>query len=108
MPLIHTVPQNHCVIIERFGKYSKMQQHGLNFCIPVLDTIRQMSDWNGVATKQGYLIELSEQQTDTKPRQCQTSDNVTVIADAVVYWRITDAVKAVYNVDHLPRSLQDS
>lgn len=108
MPIIHTIPQNHCAIIERFGKFSKVQQHGLNFCIPILDTIKFLPEWNGEATKQGYLIELSEQQSDTKPRQAQTNDNVTVTADAVVYWRITDPVKAVYSVDILPRSIRDS
>ena len=108
MPIIHTIPQNHCVMIERFGKFSKVQQHGLNFCIPILDKIKSLPEWNGEATKQGYLIELSEQQSDTKPRQAQTNDNVTVTADAVVYWRISDPIKAVYNVDILPRSIRDS
>lgn len=108
MPLIHTIPQNHCVIIERFGKFSKVQNHGLNFCIPILDKVKQFPEWGGVCNKKGYFIELSEQQTDTIPRQCQTMDNVTVIADSVVYWRITDPVKAVYDVDILPKSVADS
>ncbi|MFW5983536.1 MAG: SPFH domain-containing protein, partial [bacterium] len=50
---------------------------------------------------------LSEQQTDTPTRQCQTVDNVTIDANASIYWKITDPVKAVYDVDVLPKSVSD-
>ena len=53
------------------------------------------------------LIELSEQKTDTPFRQCQTKDNVTIQADASVYWRIVDPIKAVYHVDILTSSVSD-
>lgn len=107
MSLIYTVPQNHCAIIERFGKFSSIQKEGLNFKIPILDTIKDLSTWEGQATKSDFLIELSEQKTDTPSRQCQTKDNVTVQANASVYWRIIDPIKAVYNVDILPTSISD-
>jgi regulator of protease activity HflC (stomatin/prohibitin superfamily) len=107
MQLIYTIPQNHCVIIERFGKFSSLQTEGLNFKLPFIDTIRYLNHWQGHAVKSNYLIELSEQKTDTPSRQCQTKDNVTVQANASVYWRIVDPVKAVYNVDVLPQSLAD-
>ena len=107
MALIYTIPQNHCVIIERFGKFSSVQNEGLNFKIPFLDSIKYLGNWQGQANKKGYLIELSEQKTDTPARQCQTKDNVTVQADASVYWRIVDPIKAVYNVDILPSSVSD-
>ena len=107
MALIYTIPQNHCVIIERFGKFSSVQKEGLNLKIPFLDSIRYLNNWQGQANKRGFLIELSEQKTDTPARQCQTRDNVTVQADAAVYWKIVDPVKAVYNVDILPSSVSD-
>lgn len=112
MPLIHTVPQNHVVIIERFGKFSKIQREGLRFLIPFLDEIKSLEDWRGTAVKQNYLgysafVELSEQQSDTPQRQAQTIDNVTVSANASVYWRIIDPVKAVYEIDHLPSAIAD-
>lgn len=40
-------------------------------------------------------------------RQCQTKDNVTIEADAAVYWKIIDPVKAIYEVDILPESVSD-
>jgi regulator of protease activity HflC (stomatin/prohibitin superfamily) len=107
MSLIYTIPQNHCVIIERFGKFSSVQNEGLNFLVPFLDNKKYLGNWQGQANKRGYLIELSEQKTDTPARQCQTKDNVTIQADASVYWKIIAPIKAVYNVDILPSSISD-
>jgi regulator of protease activity HflC (stomatin/prohibitin superfamily) len=109
MSIIFTVPQSHCVIIERFGKFSSVKHQGLAFKLPVIDSIRRVSeDWGDVANKRGYLIELTEQQSDTGKRICQTHDNVTARIDAVVYWQILDPRAALYEVDHLPISVTDS
>jgi len=107
MSLIYTVPQSHCVVIERFGKFSRIQQQGLRFRIPILEQIRRLDTWGGTANKNGFLVELTEQQTDTPPRQCHTKDNVPVTANASVYWRITDPKRALYEVDILPQSVSD-
>ncbi len=107
MSLIYTVPQSHCVVLERFGKFSRIQQQGLRFRIPILEQIRRLDTWGGTANKNGFLIELTEQQTDTPPRQCHTKDNVPVTANASVYWRITDPRRALYEVDILPQSVSD-
>ena len=107
MALIYTVPQNHVVLIKRFGKHSRVQLDGLRFKLPFIESIKKVRDWEGIANKRGFQIELSEQQTDTPKRQCQTLDNVTIDADASIYWRITDPVKAVYDIDILPKSVAD-
>jgi regulator of protease activity HflC (stomatin/prohibitin superfamily) len=107
MALIYTIPQNHVVLIQRFGKYSRVQRDGLRFKLPLVESFKTVYDWDGTANKNGYFIELSEQQTDTPPRQCQTLDNVTIDANASIYWRITDPVKAVYDIDVLPKSIAD-
>tara|TARA_B100000780_G_scaffold276706_1_gene245805 strand:+ start:922 stop:1761 length:840 start_codon:yes stop_codon:yes gene_type:complete len=107
MSLIYTVPQNHVVLIKRFGKHSKIQREGLRFKLPIIESFKTVDEWLGYANKRGYLIELSEQQTDTPSRQCQTLDNVTIDANASIYWRITDPVKAVYDIDILPKSVAD-
>ncbi len=62
---------------------------------------------NGIANKNDIHIELSEQQTDTPPRQCQSLDNVTMDINASIYWKITDPKKAVYDVDVLPKAISD-
>lgn len=107
MALIYTIPQNHVVLIKRFGKHSRVQRDGLRFKLPIIESIKYIPEWQGVANKRGYFIELSEQQTDTPSRQCQTLDNVTIDANASIYWRITDPVKAVYDIDILPKSIAD-
>lgn len=107
MALIYTIPQNHVVLIKRFGKHSRVQRDGLRFKLPFIETIKTVPEWTDTANKRGFLIELSEQQTDTPTRQCQTIDNVTIDANASIYWKITDPVKAVYDVDILPKSVSD-
>jgi len=106
---IYTVPQGHCVIVERLGKANRIQKAGLQFRIPILEKIRDVAaDWGGDANKDGIYIELTEQQTDAKARQTQTKDNVTLQAlDAVVYWKILDPMKALYEVDSLIQSVKD-
>ena len=107
---IYTVPQGHCVLIERLGKANRVQKAGLRFRIPIMETVRDVkSDWGLDANKEGVYIELTEQQTDAKARQTQTKDNVTLQAlDAVVYWKIIDPMKALYEVDRLIQSVKDT
>jgi regulator of protease activity HflC (stomatin/prohibitin superfamily) len=107
MALIYTIPQNHVVLIKRLGKHSRVQRNGLRFKLPFIESIKKVYEWEGVANKNDFFIELSEQQTDTPPRQCQTLDNVTIDANTLIYWRITDPVKAVYDIDILPKSIAD-
>ena len=104
--MITTIPQNHCRIVERFGKPVKVQQSGLAVRIPILDSVKVVSsEWGSDTNKNGVFIELSEQITDTNPRECITSDNAKVLVDSVVSWRIIAPLKAVYEVDALHRSL---
>ncbi len=104
--MITTIPQNHCRIIERFGKPVKVQHSGLAFKLPVIDKVRDVSDvWGAETNKNGKFIELTEQIVDTNPRECITKDNAKVTVDCVISWRVADPIKAVYEVDHLHQSL---
>jgi regulator of protease activity HflC (stomatin/prohibitin superfamily) len=107
MKLFYTVPQSHCAVIERFGKFSRVQREGLNFKLPFLESIKRLDAWGEDVNKQGWLIEMMEQQTDTPTRQTHTKDNVAVSANASVYWRIVDPRRALYEIDALPRSVCD-
>jgi len=104
---VFVVPQSHCLIIERFGKFSRVAGQGLRARVPFIERVREVPEWGTTANKRGREIELTEQQTDTDPRGCHTKDNVQVSANASVYWRIVDPVKALYEVDVLPRSIRD-
>ena len=111
MDIIYTIPQSHCVVVERLGKFSRIQTAGLNFRIPFIEKPRRVdiagSSWGGTANKDGFQIELTEQRSDTPSRTVYTSDNVKVQANASIYWRITDVRRALYEVDSLPDSLTD-
>lgn len=107
MSVIFTVPEQHCVLIKRFNEFQRLEHSGLNFKFPFAESFHQVPDWGDRANKQGKFIELTEQQSDTAPRQCQTKDNVTVDANASVYWRITDPVSACFEVDSLPDMIED-
>ncbi len=108
MSIIFTVPQAHVVVITRFGKFARVAKQGLRFKLPFIESIYSVKHWNGLANKNGYQIELSEQNIDTNPNECHTKDNVPVTANASIYWRIIDVRKAVFEVDHLPESIIDS
>jgi len=112
MSLFYQVPQAHVIIIERLGKYSKTMPAGLRMKLPFIDKPKSMSTWEDNATKNlkniPMLIELAEQALDTKSRSCITKDNVEIQVDALIFWQITDVVKAVYEVDILPKSVLDT
>jgi regulator of protease activity HflC (stomatin/prohibitin superfamily) len=42
---------------------------------------------------------------DVPPQSCITRDNVSITADAVVYWRIVDMYKAYYKVENLQTAM---
>ena len=72
---ISSIPQGHCRVIERFGKPVCVQGSGLRFKIPILDKIKDVSPlWGDETNKNGIFIELTEQITDTPPREYFTKD----------------------------------
>lgn len=104
--MISTIPQNHCRVIERFGKPVKVQRSGLAFKLPIIDHVRDVTSvWGAETNQKGVFIELSEQITDTSPRECFSQDNAKLMVDAVISWKIVDPIKAIYEVDHLHKSL---
>ena len=107
MPMFYTVPQAHCVVIERMGRFSRIQREGLHFKLPFIEAVKRVDSWSTKANKKGYLIELTEQQTNTPTRQTHTRDNVAVTTNASVYWRVIDPRRALYEIDALPTALAD-
>jgi len=106
--MITTIPQNHCRVIERFGKPIRVQKSGLAFKIPFLEKEADISDWGENANKDLRFIELSEQITEYDERTCITKDNAQVVVAVVLSWRIVNAIKALYEVDNLFDSLKQS
>jgi len=96
---IRIVPQATVLLVERLGRFNKIADRGLHVLIPFLDKPRAVY-WTN--TRPGLsLIDLREQYIDLPPQPVITRDNVTIHVDSVVYWQITDAVKAVYEMNDL-------
>ncbi len=96
---IRIVPQATVLLIERLGKFDRVASGGLNVITPFLDRPRSIS-WTG--SRPGTAtIDMREQFTDLLPQPVITRDNVTIMVDSVIYWQVTDPVKAVYEVSDL-------
>jgi len=96
---IRIVPQATVMLVERLGKFDKVASSGLNILVPFLDKPRAVY-WTN--TRPGLVsIDLREQYIDLPPQPVITRDNVTIHVDSVVYWQITDPVKAVYEMNDL-------
>jgi len=96
---IRIVPQATVMLVERLGRFDKIASGGLNILIPFLDRPRAVY-WTN--TRPGMTsIDLREQYIDLPPQPVITRDNVTIHVDSVVYWLITDPVKAVYEMNDL-------
>ena len=80
------VPQNRAWLIERFGKYQSTKEAGLNFIIPFIDRIAADRS-------------LKEQAQDVPSQSAITKDNISLIVDGVLYFRVLDPYKATYGVD---------
>ena len=77
--------------------------------MPGLDKLKNVQlVWGELTNTDGVFIELTEQICDTGTRECFTKDNVKLLVDCVFRWRITDPIKAVYEVDSLHKSLKEA
>ncbi len=96
---IRIVPQATVMLVERLGKFDKVASSGLNILVPFLDKPRAVY-WTN-ARPGMTSIDLREQYIDLPPQPVITRDNVTIHVDSVVYWQITDPIKAVYEINDL-------
>lgn len=96
---IKIVPQATVMLVERLGRFSRVASSGLNILVPFFDKPRAVywTNMRGGITS----IDLREQYLDLPPQPVITRDNVTIHVDSVVYWQITDPVKAVYEMNDL-------
>ncbi|MCH2056410.1 MAG: paraslipin [Thalassotalea sp.] len=83
---IKFVPQNRAYVIERFGKYTRTLESGLNFLVPFIEQISADRS-------------LKEQAVDVPSQSAITKDNITLTVDGVLYFRVLDPQKATYGVD---------
>ena len=81
------VPQAHAGIVERLGRYNRTLNPGLAVLIPVIDRVKP-------------LIDMREQVVSFPPQPVITEDNLVVNIDSVVYFQVTDAKAASYEIQN--------
>ena len=90
---IKIVKQSEVYIIERLGKFHKIADAGLTIIVPFIDHVRS-------------VVSLKQQTMDIPPQGVITHDNVTITIDTVVFYRITDPAKAVYEIQNLKKGIE--
>ena len=96
---VKIVPQSSVLLIERLGRFHRVAASGLNIIVPFFESPRAVF-WSGTRPNT-TSIDLREQFIDMPPQPVITRDNVTINVDSVVYWQITDPIRAVYEVADL-------
>jgi regulator of protease activity HflC (stomatin/prohibitin superfamily) len=80
---LKVVPQQHAWIVERLGKFDRTLAPGLNFLIPFIDRV-------------AYKHSLKEIPLDVPSQICITKDNTQLTVDGVLYFQVTDPMRASY------------
>ncbi len=113
----YLVQQAEVILIERLGSYHTTLPSGLHFTLPFIDRCRQ-SQWTFIKpdprgtnynyryTKSISRIDLREAVYDFPKQNVITKDNVTMEINALLYYQITDAKAAVYEVSNLPEAIE--
>ena len=80
---VKVVPQQHAWVVERLGKYNGTLMPGLNFLVPFVDKV-------------AYKHLLKEVPLDIPSQVCITRDNTQLQVDGILYFQVTDAMRASY------------
>lgn len=112
---IKVVPQSETRVVERLGRFHSVLGPGLNVILPFIDKpkviyTRRIENTVGGRTVVRFnatsAIDLREQVYDFPSQQVITKDNVITAIDALLYFQIVDAKKAVYEIDNLPNAIE--
>lgn len=108
------VPEGTMALVERLGRYHRTLNPGINFIVPGVDSIKDLSVENKLYTvhkresvplyqqeKNRSWISTKEQLLDPQPKDVICRDNTEVKVDSIAYFVILDPESAVYNIDSL-------
>ncbi len=81
------VNQANTAVVERLGRYQRTLTPGLSILVPAVDRIRQR-------------VDMRERVASFPPQPVITEDNLVVSIDTVVYFQVTDAKSATYEIEN--------
>ena len=90
---IRIVPQARAGVVERLGRYSRTLSPGLALVVPFVDRVRP-------------LLDLREQVVSFPPQPVITEDNLVVNIDSVIYFQVTDAKAATYEIANYIQAIE--
>jgi regulator of protease activity HflC (stomatin/prohibitin superfamily) len=90
---VRIVPQAQAAVVERLGRYTRTLTPGLAIVVPFVDRIRDM-------------IDLREQVVSFDPQPVITEDNLVVSIDTVIYFTVTDARAATYEIANYIQAIE--
>ena len=90
---IRIVPQARAAVVERLGRYSRTLTPGLALVVPFIDRVRP-------------VIDLREQVVSFPPQPVITEDNLVVSIDSVIYFQVTDAKAATYEIANYIQAIE--
>ena len=92
---VKIVPQSREYVVERFGRYYKTLNAGLNFIIPFLDRV-------------AFKVIILERNLPEFAIRVITSDNVEVVLNTTVFFRVVDSAKSKYRIEDVDAALSTS
>ncbi|SDR31940.1 SPFH domain-containing protein [Pseudovibrio sp. Tun.PSC04-5.I4] len=86
------IPQGYNYTVERFGKYRKTLEPGLNIIIPFVDRV-------------GHRVNMMEQVLEVPAQEVITKDNATITGNGVAFYQVLSAPRASYEVQGLQNAI---
>src|SRR5437899_5899763 len=90
---VRIVPQARARVVQRLGRYHRTLTPGLALVMPFIDRLRP-------------LIDLREQVVSFPPQPVITEDNLVVNIDSVIYFQVTDAKAASYEIQNYIQAIE--
>jgi regulator of protease activity HflC (stomatin/prohibitin superfamily) len=90
---VRIIPQARAGVVERLGRYSRTLNAGLTIIVPFVDRVRAM-------------IDLREQVVSFPPQPVITQDNLVVSIDTVIYFQVTEAKAATYEIANYIQAIE--
>ena len=92
--IVKIVPQSEMWVVERLGKYNRTLSPGLSILIPYVEKIVNKQ------TMKEIMIDIPRQEIISK-------DNASVSIDAVCFIRVTDPLKATYQIEDIDYAIEN-
>jgi regulator of protease activity HflC (stomatin/prohibitin superfamily) len=90
---VRVIQQSYVGIVQRLGRYQRTIGPGVHLLVPMLDRV-------------AVVVDMKETVQAFAPQPVITQDNVTIGIDTVVYYQVTDSVKATYEVANVLQAME--